>query len=95
MAAAVQTFFPDTEVSINQNAQPDKRSYKVSFNLYEEQAADHQPRVSLSAAIEDLKNGLLGMNFNDKNFRQSNLIRLKSIQSLVDNSLVDANLFIK
>jgi nucleoside-diphosphate-sugar epimerase len=94
LAAAVQTFFPGTEVSINKNAQPDKRSYKVSFDLYAALAKDHQPRVDLHAAIADLKAGLSGMHFNDKNFRQSNLIRLQSIQSLVDQALVDENLFI-
>ena len=95
LAAAVQTFFPDTEVSINKNAQPDKRSYKVSFDLYKDLAPGHQPMVDLQGAIADLKKGLSGMHFNDKDFRQSNLIRLRSIQSLVDHSLVDENLFIK
>ena len=95
LAEAVQNFFPDTEVSINKNAQPDKRSYKVSFDLYERSAPDHQPQVDLPTAVADLKNGLSGMKFHDKDFRQSNLIRLRSIQSLLDNSLVDENLFIK
>ena len=35
LAAAVQRFFTDVEVNINVNAQPDKRSYKVNFDLYE------------------------------------------------------------
>lgn len=95
LAAVVQKLFDDVEVSININAQPDKRSYKVSFNLFERLAPDHQPRISLEAAVQDLKNGLLSMKFADTGFRQSRLMRLKMIQQLMDNGLVDNNLFIK
>ena len=95
LAGAVQQLIPGTTVSINENAQPDKRSYKVNFDLYKSLAGDHQPQVDLTAAVEDLKHGLLRIGFNDSNFRQSNLIRLRSIQSLLDNSLVDENLFLK
>lgn len=95
LAAAVQKLFTDVEVSINTNAAPDKRSYKVSFDLYEQLAPGHQPQVSLEAAVEDLKNGLESMHFNDADFRQSKLIRLKMIQQLMDDAIIDNNLFIK
>lgn len=95
LAEAVQKLFDDVEVSINTNAQPDKRSYKVSFDLFEQLAPDHQPQVSLEVAVEDLKNGLLSINFSDADFRQSRLMRLKMIQQLIDNSIVDKNLFLK
>ncbi len=94
LAAAVQKLFPDVEVSINTNAQPDKRSYKVNFDLYEKLAPNHQPQISLIAAILDLKNGLHSMQFNDANFRESHLIRLKKIQQLIDHSVIDNNLFV-
>ena len=95
LAGAVQQLFNDVEVSINPHAQPDKRSYKVSFDLFEKLAPQHQPQVSLPEAVEDLKNGLQSFRFNDKNFRQSDLIRLKTIQKLIDGKIADENLFIK
>ncbi len=95
LAAAVQKLFTDVEVSINTNAQPDKRSYKVSFDMYEQLAPDHQPQVSLDAAVEDLKNGLLSIGFNDADFRQSDLMRLKMIQHLMENNIIDNNLYKK
>ncbi len=95
LAAAVQKSFPDVEVSINTNAQPDKRSYKVNFDLYEKLAPGHQPQISLEAAVLDLKKGLQSMQFNDANFRESHLIRLKKIQHLIDNEVIDNHLFIK
>ena len=94
LAAAVQKIFTGVEVSINTNAQPDKRSYKVSFNLYEKLAPDHQPQISLPDAVEDLKNGLLSMHFNDPDFRQSQLIRLKAIQKLMNDKIIDGGLFL-
>ncbi len=95
LAAAVQQLFTDVDVSINENAQPDKRSYKVNFDLYEKLAPAHQPLVSLQNVVEDLKTGLQGIDFNDANFRQSSLIRLKTIQKLIDCKIVDQELALK
>lgn len=95
LAAAVQQLFTDVEVDINVNAQPDKRSYKVSFDLYEKLAPAHQPQVSLKDAVQDLKNGLQGIGFNDTNFRQSAMIRLKTIEKLIDHKIIDQDLSFK
>jgi len=95
LAEAVKKIFADVDVSINSNAQPDKRSYKVCFDAFEKLAPLHQPQVSLSEAVEDLRNGLQGFGFSDKNFRQSDLIRLKAIQKLIDRKVADENLGIK
>ena len=92
LAMTVQQFFPDVEVDINVNAQPDKRSYKVSFDLFEKLAPAHQPQVSLTDAVQDLKNGLLGLGFSDTNFRQSAMIRLKTIEKLIAHKIIDQNL---
>ena len=94
LAATVGNFFSGIEISINPNAQPDKRSYKVSFDLYEKLAVSHQPLVSLHDAVKDLKEGLIAINFSDKNFRQSDLIRLKSIQKLINQKIIDHNLIL-
>jgi len=95
LAAAVQRMFSDVEISINTNAQPDKRSYKVSFDLYEKWAPAHQPQVSLEAAVKDLKEGLEKIHFADKDFRQSGLVRLRTIQQLISNNIIDENLAIR
>ena len=93
LAAAVQQLFTDVEVSINTTAQPDKRSYKVSFDLYKKLAPQHQPQISLTAAVQDLKDGLGAMQFNDVNFRQSDLMRLRSIQRLIDKKIINEQLY--
>ena len=77
LAEAVAGIIPGVEVSINKDAQPDKRSYQVDFGLYKKLAPNHQPQVTLKAAIEDLADRLEFMRFSDSDFRNSELIRLK------------------
>lgn len=80
LANAVARAVPGTEVSINTSAPPDKRSYKVDFSLFESLAPQHQPRIGLDEAIDDLKQGLLRMGFNDADFRSSQAMRLKVLE---------------
>lgn len=92
LADAVAASIPGVTVSINKDAPPDKRSYRVDFSLYERLAPDHQPRFDLTATIEDLKQGLEAMNFRDSDFRSSKLMRLKVLTSLQESNEMDLNL---
>ena len=62
LAEAVAQALPGIEVSVNPDAAPDKRSYRVDFSLFERLAPEHQPLRTLAAAIENLRAGcaLLG-----------------------------------
>jgi nucleoside-diphosphate-sugar epimerase len=88
LAEAVAKVIPGVEISINKEAQPDKRSYKVDFGLYQKLAPDHQPTVSLETAICGLRDGLKAMNFADRDFRNSSYIRLKVLSDLRDRGLL-------
>ncbi|OLY94154.1 Nucleoside-diphosphate-sugar epimerase [Cnuella takakiae] len=92
LAAAVAEVIPGTEVSINENAAPDKRSYRVCFDLYASLAPDHQPTQNLHEAIAELRDGLEAMNFRDGDFRNSLLMRLKVLTSLQEQELIDEQL---
>ena len=92
LAAAVAERLPEVEVSINKDAMPDKRSYKVSFDLFRQLAPNHQPRVNLAAAIDGLRDGLTGMGFNDGGFRDSFYMRLKVLTQLRQRGLLDNQL---
>ncbi len=82
LAAAVVRTVPGVRVSINDEAPPDKRSYRVNFDLFRRLAPRHQPRVDLADAIRGLKDGLEGMGFQDANFRESSFIRLRVLAAL-------------
>ena len=80
LANAVASLIPNTKVSINEDALPDKRSYAVDFSLYESLAPTFQPIISLEDSICRLRDGLQRMNFEDKNFRNSSFMRLNTLR---------------
>ncbi len=92
LAEAVARVIPDVEISINKHAQPDKRSYRVSFDLFKKLAPDYQPEVDLITTIKELKIGLDGMEFKDKDFRKSKFMRLQVLTLLRNNGLLTEKL---
>lgn len=92
LAEAVAEAIPGTTVSINTDAPVDKRSYQVNFDLYAKLAPDHQPRMTLKTAIEDLAERLERMAFNDPDFRNSRLMRLKVITAHIEQGRLSSQL---
>jgi nucleoside-diphosphate-sugar epimerase len=92
LAEAVVKVIPDVQISINKDAPPDKRSYRVNFSKFRSLAPDHQPQIDLLTSVRELKQGLESFGFKDSNFRESNLIRLKALKSLQDKGLITKNL---
>ena len=92
LAYAVKEVIPGVDVSINKNAAPDKRSYRVNFDYYKELAPDYQPKYNLIKTIEELRDGLENMGFNDEKFRDSNYMRLNMLNQLRGKGLLNENL---
>jgi nucleoside-diphosphate-sugar epimerase len=92
LAYAVAEVIPGVEVSINKNAAPDKRSYRVNFDYYKKLAPDYQPKYNLVNTIEELRDGLQAMGFNDEKFRDSNYMRLNMLNQLRGKGLLNENL---
>ncbi len=92
LAEAVAEVIPGTQVTINENAQPDKRSYQVSFKKYSRLAPEYQPLYDLETTIKDLWDGLEAIGFKDPDFRNSELIRLKKLTSLIESQAITENL---
>jgi nucleoside-diphosphate-sugar epimerase len=92
LAAAVARAIPGTAVSINKDAQPDKRSYKVNFDLYRTLAPDHLPAVGLAESIDGLRTGLDAIGFRDAEFRRSAYMRLNILNELREKGLLDDRL---
>ena len=92
LADAVAAVLPGTEITVNPDAPPDRRSYRVDFGLYRELAPEAQPRVTLRAAIEGLRDGLVGAGFDDANFRESQLVRLRTLAAHRERGALDAEL---
>lgn len=92
LAASVAKVIPGVEVSVNKNAQPDKRSYRVNFDLFKSLAPDNQPQWDLKATVKELQQGLESMGFREDNFRNSHFMRLKVLDSLKERDLLDEKL---
>jgi nucleoside-diphosphate-sugar epimerase len=82
LAQAVAKVVPDVEVSINKDAQPDKRSYRVNFDKFAKLAQGFLPEVDLQSAVQDLRDGLTAMKFDDLEFRTGEYIRLVTLKRL-------------
>jgi nucleoside-diphosphate-sugar epimerase len=92
LAQKVAELVPGTEISINTDAPPDKRSYRVNFSRFTKMAPNHLPVVDINQAILELKEGLQGMNFADSNFRESNYMRLKMLESHIESGALSQDL---
>lgn len=88
LADAVAEVIPGVDIDINKNAAPDKRSYTVDFSSFESLAPAYQPQSSLKSTIEELKEGLEQMHFNNPHFRESFFIRLQVLNHLHQRGLV-------
>ncbi len=95
LADAVAAALPGTTVTVNPDAPPDKRSYRVDFTLYRQLAPNHQPRHTLASTIEGLVQGLQGMGFADAHYRESELIRLHVVSKLLEGGEVDGALYVQ
>ena len=92
LADAVAQSIPGVEVSINKNAQPDKRSYRVNYDLFKQLAPKFQPLSDLKSTILELKEGLERARFNDQAYRESQYMRLNVINRFREAGLLTDNL---
>jgi nucleoside-diphosphate-sugar epimerase len=93
LAESVREYLGNVAVSVNPNAAPDKRSYRVDFARFRELAPQHQPRMTLPLAVADIADGLRACHFQDAAFRQSNYIRLKVLSELRSAGRLSEELF--
>jgi nucleoside-diphosphate-sugar epimerase len=92
LAETISKMIPGTSITINKEATPDKRSYRVSFSLYRKLAPLHQPQVSLEESIAEIQADLKKIKFSDRNFRTSRLMRLIELEEHIDARRLDSTL---
>jgi nucleoside-diphosphate-sugar epimerase len=91
LAQAVADAVTHTTVSINRDAAPDKRSYRVDFALFRSLAPDHQPRLTLEGSIAALVKGLIGQRLSEAELR-AKATRLRSLEEHLTAGRLGTNL---
>lgn len=92
LAAAVAAALPGTTIHINPDAQPDKRSYRVCFDLFRRLAPRHQPVATLDNTIAELVSALDRAGARRADFKRDRYVRLKALLALKDKGLLDAGM---
>jgi len=82
------------KVSINKNAAPDKRSYKVNFSKFENASGFNSPLKPLTASISDLKEqlGKIQKQFGDNESVLRKFKRHETLKKLMSQNLINENL---
>lgn len=93
LAEATKSVLRDVEISINENAAPDKRSYRVNFDAYAKLVQPElAPRETLPGIVKQLATQLQNSPWVTPEFRQGPFIRLNILRDLIKAARVDANL---
>lgn len=92
LAHAVAAAIPGVEVSINTSAPPDRRSYRVSYDLYKELAPAFQPLSDLKSTILEIKEGLEHADFRNPAYRDSQFMRLNVIRKFREEGILNDKL---
>jgi nucleoside-diphosphate-sugar epimerase len=92
LAEAIEKVIPGVKIAVNPNAPPDKRSYRANFDLFKKLAPDYQPQEDLITTVKEIRDNLVAMGFNDPNYRESMFIRLKVLDYLLKQGMLNNNL---
>ena len=92
LAYAVAEALPLIKITLNIDAPPDKRSYKVDFSSFQKLAPEHQPLMSLEDTVHELIEGITRMGLKNKDYRNTDLIRLKVLNDFRADGMVSGKL---
>ena len=93
IAKIVGEVIPGCKVVVTGEHGGDSRSYRVDFSKIEKELPGFKPKWKLKAAVEDIYNGYKVFGMNDEYFNGKNFIRLKQLDHLNSEKLLDDNLF--
>ncbi|BCA79484.1 SDR family oxidoreductase [Desulfuromonas sp. AOP6] len=92
VADLVANLIPGVSVEVNPAAPPDKRSYRVNFDLFRQLAPEHQPVYTLADSIQEVQQSLQSCRFNDLDFRSSRMMRLNHLNYLLEKGYLNEDL---
>lgn len=93
LAEAVASQIPGTQVDINHDAPPDKRSYRVDFSYLSRIAKNYVPQISLAHSITSLIDGITECNLAQIPVFSARLTRLNTLSDLIATGKLGPELY--
>ena len=93
MAEEIHNVMKDCKIKILGKDNPDNRNYIVNFDKIKKKLKLFKPKWNLKKGIEELYDMFKKINLNFKEFEDKNYTRLKQLKYLLENKLIDANLY--
>ena len=96
LAEAAKSILKDVDVTVNSNAAPDKRSYRVNFDEFNRLApADLRPKETIEGTIQKLADQLSNASAVTADFRKGPFMRLNVLRGLIEAGRIDNKLNFK
>lgn len=92
LAEIVAKCLPGTNIQLNPEAPPDKRSYKVSFDLYKKLAPSFYPSMAIENSVDNIARIVANLELPITGFRTTKYIRLNHLKSLLECKLINSSL---
>lgn len=91
IAELIESIVPNSKITFQENADKDSRSYRVNFDKIND-VLGFKPKWTLKDGIKQLYNAFKERNFSEKDFLDTKFYRLKSINMLLKNEIIDSSL---
>ena len=92
IALFVKNIIADSEIEINENAEPDKRSYKVDFSLFKSLSGDYYPNKNIEESIQEIYSLIKKVNLPANGFRSTNYLRLNQLKNYQSQNILNKKL---
>ena len=94
IAQKVQNIIPDSKITYGENASKDVRSYRVDFSKIKNKL-NYKANWTLEKGIKNIYEKLQETNFSENDFNDKKFYRVKYLNWLITQKIIDDNLFIK
>ncbi len=92
IAKIVGEVIPGCEVVITGEHGGDSRSYRVDFTKIQNELPNFKPKWKLKDAVKDIYQGYKEFGMDEERFNGRYFVRLKQLEYLINNNLIDSNL---
>lgn len=94
IAEKIQKIVPDSEITYGENVSKDARSYRVDFNKIKNQL-NFKTNWTLEKGIKNIYENFFDKNFSERDFNDKKFYRVKYLNWLLSQKILDENLFVK